>query len=942
MNPLVELHSHQQSFWLDFIRRDLVTTGALKRLIEKDGLRGMTSNPTIFEKAISTSVEYDADIRRSALQKKSDYEIFLDLAIKDIQKATDLLRPVYKSSLGVDGFVSLEVNPNLAYDTKGTIEEAKRLAKRVHRPNLMIKVPGTKEGVPAIEELTAFGLNINVTLLFSLDSYKQAVEAYIRGLERRLKKGLPVRHINSVASFFVSRVDTLIDKQLDDMISKGGPKAEAAQRLLHKAAIANSKIAYAHFQDVFYSNRFAKLRDKGANVQRVLWASTSTKDKRLRDVIYVEELIGPDTVNTMPPHTVDAFRDHGVVAPTLTRGFEEARKNIADLAPLGVNFDEATQKLQEQGVKLFIDSFNQLLYVVGAKEELLLGGHEKRQTFSLGRFKRDVDTQLKKIEAENWIGRLWSKDATLWKKEEEHQKIIKNSLGWLTVYETIKKNVKLLKDVTQDVKRGRFTHILLLGMGGSSLFPEVLRLTFGRKNGYPDLAILDSTEPASVLERLNRSNPEKTLYIVASKSGSTIEPNAFLSFFYDQVRQQKGSKAGDNFIAITDPGTVMEKIAKEKGFRHIVLNPADIGGRYSALSYFGMLPAALMGINIDEMLEGASRMGRVCSQAIPVEKNPGALLGTVLGVLAKAGRDKVTFFLSREIQSYGTWLEQLIAESSGKEGLGILPVESEEIQEPSMYGRDRVFVHIRLESDKDTTHTNGLKDLERAGHPVIRIVWGKKTDIGAECLRWEVATATACAVLGVDAFDQPNVQEAKDLTKRYLDEYKSNGKLLFEAPVIRDGDFSITIPVGNIQISSIGDIFSSLLRQAKNGDYVALLAYITRNAFNDSLLEQIRHAILNKTKVATTIGYGPRFLHSTGQLHKGGRNNGVFIQVVANDPKDVTVPGESYSFSILKQAQALGDFTALKNKGRRIVRVQIFDAVKDLPALKSILTPINP
>lgn len=933
-NPLVALHTQGQSFWFDYISRHLIASGELSRLIREDGLRGMTSNPTIFEKAISTGAEYDADLKKAALKGQTNYEIFETLAVADIQKAADLLRPVHKSSGGADGYVSLEVDPNLAHDTAGTIAQAKRLFKRVARPNLMIKVPGTAAGLPAIEELIAAGLNINVTLLFSVKDYRQVLERYLRGLERRVKKKQPIAKIASVASFFVSRVDTAVDKILDQKISGGGSAAEAARGLLHRAAIANAKLAYEHYRTVSASPRFQRLRDKGAQSQRLLWASTSAKDNRLRDVVYVEELIGPETVNTMPPATVDAFRDHGSTDPRLTSGADDARESIEALGRAGIDLEAILEQIQVAGVQAFQESFAQLLHGIGAKAEALTGALGKNQKFSLGKYRPEFEQIMRRAAEEKWVNRLWSKDAALWKSDEAHAKIIGNSLGWLTVMDWVQAHWSRIESIVADVRQAKFTHILLLGMGGSSLCPEVLRLTFGKKTGYPDLAILDSTEPASVIERAKRSRPEKTLYIVASKSGSTTEPNAFLAYFYDRLKKKKGAKAGQHFIAITDPGTSMEKRARELRFRHVILNQSDIGGRYSALSMFGMVPAALMGIDVPDFLARAGRMADACSPRVPLEQNPGAALGAALGALALAGRDKVTFVLTPEIGSFGTWVEQLIAESTGKEGKGILPVESEPLRDPNKVGNDRVFVSIRTASDKSRPVADALAALEKAGHPVIRITLGNKADIGQEFFRWEIATAIASAALGIDAFDQPNVQESKDLTKYFLEKYASEGKLPQDRPVAQEPGLAVFAEEGAISRGSTEDALRSLFRQVKPGDYIALLAYIERNAANEAALQSIRESLSAATNAAVTVGFGPRFLHSTGQLHKGGGDNGVFLQITADDRADLPVPGQPYTFSVLKEAQALGDLSALKNKKRRMARVHLSDVKKALALLR--------
>ncbi len=937
MNTLQQLWNHRQAVWLDFISRDLMKSGRLRKYLAEDGLRGMTSNPTIFEKAISSGNDYDAELKKYALKGLGTEAIFESLAITDIQKAADTLKPVFVSSKGEDGYVSLEVSPDLANDTDGTAAAAARLFKRVGRKNVMIKIPGTPAGLPAIEESTAAGININITLLFSVDNYKQVLEAYIKGLEKRARKGKPVSGISSVASFFVSRVDSIVDKQLDALIAAGGEKGEKAKKVLHKTAIANAKLAYAYFLEVTQSPRWQKLAKKGARVQRLLWASTGTKDKRLADTIYVDELVGPDTVNTMPPATMDAFRDHGKAADKITQGVEQAAADVRAVRDL-VDLDADLEKLQKDGVRSFSASFETLLRVVGAKRELLTGRLAKTATFELGSYKKDWEAALKRMESENWVKRLWTKDTSLWKSDDAHKKIILNSLGWLTVPAEVKRSLDRIEAIAADVRRAKFTNVLLLGMGGSSLCPEVIQLTFGRKAGFPAFAILDSTEPASVLERASRSKPEKTFYIVASKSGSTSEPNAFLAYFYDEVKKKKGAKAGENFMAITDPGTQMEQIAKEKNFRHIVLNPPDIGGRYSALSFFGMTPAAVMGIDVRALSETANAMADACFDIVPAAKNPGAQLGAALGALALRGRNRVTFELSKDIASFSTWAEQLIAESTGKEGKGILPVESEPVEAPSFYTDNRVFVYVYTRPEAKVLAK--LAALKKAGHPIIKIQLSNKAQITAEFFRWEAATAYAGAFLGIDSFDQPNVQESKDLTKGYLERFRAEGNLGAGRPSFEDDGISAYVSDRGLTGGTLEELLRSVLTHVQPGDYVALLAYLTRNAKNEAALAALREDILRAKRVATTIGFGPRFLHSTGQLHKGGDDSGVFVQITANDPKDVAIPGEPYSFSVLKEAQALGDLSALVNKNRRAVRIHLTNVDKGLARLREIVRKV--
>src|SRR5579859_3840159 len=914
-NPLVELALLGQSPWHDNIRRQLLTSGALRKMVADGDITGLTSNPTIFEHAIAQSTDYDATIETLARQGKSASDIFDALSAEDIRDAADVFAPVFKHTHGADGYVSIEVWPEYANDTAGTIKEAKRLWKKVDRPNLMVKIPATEEGIPAIEQSIADGLNINITLIFSLERYEAVMEAYMRGLERRLAAHKKIDQIASVASFFVSRVDTLVDKLLDQKIKDlDGEPTGALESLKGQAGIANAKLAYARFRERFGSERFRALAAHGARLQRPLWASTSTKNPAYPDVYYVEALIGPDTVDTMPPATIQAYKDHGRPEVRVDRDPDKAQQVIDQLEEFGIHMDEVTHQLEVEGVGSFGKSFDSLLSVVEARRQAVI--QRDRMRLRLGRpLLKAVDETLSRLEEAKFSERLWKKDSTLWKPDDpQHQAEIKIRMGWLDVIEEMKAHLTDLTTFAGEVKRAGFTHAMLCGMGGSSLAPEVLRETFGVKRGYLDLAVLDSTDPAAVLAAEARSNPARTLYIISSKSGSTTEPNAFFAYFWEKVRALKGNRAGENFIAITDPGTAMEKTATEHGFRRIFANPPEIGGRYSALSYFGLVPAALMGIDVAKLVDGATRMSQACGGIIPEAHNPGLALGAALGALAASGHDKLTFIVSPEVGTFGYWTEQLIAESTGKEGKGIVPVEGERPGAPEAYRgeRDRLFAYVRLDSKYDRL----VAALEKASQPVIEIRLEDAYDMGAEFMRWEIATATAGWVLGIDPFDQPNVQESKDNTVRLLAEHQSTGRLPDVEGAIRPG---------------ARDFGARLLRQlktAEKGDYVALTAYCQRTPRREKLLRDLQAAIRDRFHVATTLGYGPRFLHSTGQLHKGGANNGVFVQFVVNDPVDVPVPGHPYTFSVLKQAQALGDFQALQAHGRRALRVELGDEIE--------------
>jgi transaldolase/glucose-6-phosphate isomerase len=900
-NPLRDLAKTGQSVWFDQMERRLVASGELQRMIDEDDLRGLTSNPTIFEKAIAGSEDYNEQLRALASQNKSRDEIYDAITIEDIGNAADVFRPVYDRCKGGDGFCSLEVSPILARDTAGTASEAKRLFATLGRPNVMIKIPATPEGIPAIEESIAAGININITLIFSNDVYAKVMEAYIRGLERRVAQGLPINEIASVASFFVSRIDALAEKQIEARLKeKDDPEVRA---LLGKIAIANAKLAYQLFKETFSGERWEKLRHHGANVQRPLWASTGTKNPAYSDVLYIESLIGADTVNTVPPATYKAFKDHGRVAMTLEADLDEAREVMRKFAEKGFSLKAITDKLTDDGVKSFDESFVSLMATIEARRDEVISGLTGRQSLHLGAAQATVDQTAQRIEKEKFVDRIWAKDTTLWKNDDAHKKIISNALGWLVVAEEMVKAAPELMQFADSVK-GDFDDVVVLGMGGSSLCSEVTRRLFGARSGYPRLNVLDSTVPDAVHRLESNLNLERTLFVVASKSGTTTEPAMFHRYFYDRVKSVKGDKAGENFVAVTDPDTQLGRDAKSDNFRRIFTNRADIGGRYSALSYFGMMPAAIAGVDVATLLDRAVHAGHI-ARTPSAKKNPAAMLGAVIGALSTKGRDKLTLITPAPLDTLGLWIEQLIAESTGKEGKGVLPVAGEPLLHPADYGNDRLFVCVRM---RNSDMTSTLKALADAGHPVVDQVLDDALDIGETFFTWEFATAVAGAVIGIDAFDQPNVQESKDNTKRLLEEFKSSGTMHTDDVQVKPDD-----------ASAIGALLSNI----KPGDYVAITEYFAESPERDKRIAAIRETIGRELHVATTTGYGPRFLHSTGQLHKGGPDTGVFMQLTGGGHEDVPIPNEKFSFGVLVRAQAIGDLQSLTSRKRRAISIAL-------------------
>ena len=637
MNPVKALENHGQAVWLDFLARGFVAEGDLKKLIDTDGVKGVTSNPSIFEKAIGSSDEYDGAIG-SAL-KKADRpiaDLFEHLAVEDIQHAADVLRPVYDEFKGNDGFVSLEVSPYLAMDTRGTVAEAERLWKDVHRKNLMVKVPATPEGLPAIEELTGKGLNINITLLFSQKVYIDVAKAYIAGLERLVADGGDPSHIASVASFFVSRIDTAVDKQLDEKIARANDPQEKERlaALKGKVAIANAKLAYQEYKQLFSGARWERLAAKGAKPQRLLWASTGTKNKDYSDVLYVEELIGPNTVNTVPPATLDAFRDHGKLRDSLEENIDEARHVLAELERSGISLDAITEELVRDGVKLFADAADKLYGAVAYKRATVLGSAIGSQKMALSPgLEKAVEKRTEEWRAAASVRRLWHKDKSVWTDDDENR-----WLGWLD--SPAKADLADYEDYARRVKGQNFSDAVVLGMGGSSLGPEVLAETFPKKAGFPRLHVLDSTDPAQVRAMEQKVDLARTVFIVSSKSGGTTEPNVMKDYFFAQVSKAIGAeKAGHRFIAITDPGSSLEKVAKKQGFARIFHGEPTIGGRYSVLSPFGLVPAATAGIDVKSLIHHTLAMVRSCGADVPPHENPGVRLGLAMGLAGVEGRD---------------------------------------------------------------------------------------------------------------------------------------------------------------------------------------------------------------------------------------------------------------------------------------------------------------
>jgi transaldolase/glucose-6-phosphate isomerase len=870
---LAALTAAGTSVWLDQIRRGMIESGELARMVQEDSLRGVTSNPAIFEKAILGSPDYDEDMAEAAAEGLSAREVYRRLAVRDVQLAADVLRSIYDDTGGHDGYVSLEVAPRLAHDTEGTLEQARLYWGLVDRPNLMIKIPATPAGMPAIEEALYEGMNVNVTLLFGVAAYEDVMRAYIRAMRRRHAGGRPLdRH--SVASFFVSRVDTEVDKRL---------AALGREDLQGRAGLANARAAYQAFRRVFDGDEFAELRAAGCPVQRPLWASTGVKNPAYPDTLYVYGLVGPDTVNTMPLATLQAAAGDGQVSGATAA--DDPAPNLDALRDAGVDLTDVTDQLLREGIDAFVVPMNKLLAGIEAKREAIVTGRPTSFEADLPPdLEQPVAERMRRAADEDVVRRIWRKDGTLWAPPGTPE--VEDRLGWLTIADKLLEDLPAIREFVRDARADGLSDVVLLGMGGSSLAPEVFRRSSPPSEGALRLHVLDSTDPRAVDATAGAIDPAHALFIVSSKSGGTIEPNALMAYFRGLQPDPR------HFVAITDPGTALAQLAESEGFRHTFLSDPEIGGRYSALSPFGIVPAALAGVDVQAVLEGAQVAAENCE--LP-DGNSGLWLGAALGELALRGRDKLTFVVDQPIGSFGIWAEQLVAESTGKHGKGILPIADEPLVDAGAYGTDRVFVHLRDADAPDPRHAEAMHAVAAAGHPTITLTAAGASDLGRLFFYSEFATAVAGWALGINPFDQPNVQEAKDNTAEVLEQGTPEG--------LEDGSLA------------------ELLDGLSPPGYLAILGYLPYDDAIDAAVTRLRAALIERHGVATTWGYGPRYLHSTGQFHKGGPPAGRFLELRDESDADLPVPGKPYSFRKLIDAQADGDLQTLRGHGLPAGRV---------------------
>lgn len=921
MATLQQLHDLGQSTWLNYLRGSFIHSGELSERL-RQGVQGVTANAQVYERAIRSSSDYDAGIRQAMAAGKSPRHVHEALMVDDIQRAADALHATFEDSHRRDGFVSYEMDPALFHSVPATMAEVRHLSHHIDRANVIVEIPATPIGIAALRDLTAAGVSVNITHLFSLVTYETAAAAYLDGLEQYIA-GNSIRRTSptAVASFSLAPIDAAVDARLEAL---GRPD------LMGKTAVALARRLYARYQQLFSGPAWDKTAGERGLPLRPKWTRTTPRDFGHAPLYYVEQLIGSGTVMTFSRATLNVFLREGIAATTLDKGLDAAESHLTTINALGIDLETLASALQAEHLAASDRRFQTLVEAVVYKRDTLdLDRH--MMTMQLGDAQATVAEGLRDLCGEHIIDRIWAGDYTVWSDKPAE---ITNRLGWLDLADNMADKTDRMETFTRGLVENGFRSALLLGMGGSSLAPELFEKTFGRaarpaSAPYPflDLVVLDTTDADAVRAAEARLDLAHTLVIVATKSGGTVETLSAFKYFYNRLLALVGpEQVGSHFIGITDPGSKIVDMAAQFRFRDLFLNDANIGGRYSALSYFGLVPATLVGVDVPALLE---RAAIAASNATPghcdaIGDNQAAVLGATLGKLALAGRDKVTFITPRALASFGDWVEQLIAESTGKQGKGILPVVGEPRAPIESYASDRLFVHLRLEGDASTDAF--AADLAAAGHPVVTLRLGDLYDIGGQFFLWEMATAIAGHFLSINPFDQPNVEAAKVKAREIVTAFATTGSL----------------PAGDFVAPEPGAL-AGFLESARPGDYVAIQAYIQPSPAADEALRALRQAIHLRTGLATTAGYGPRFLHSTGQLHKGDAGHGLFIQFVSDAMEDVGIPDEAgqvaaaMSFNILKKAQALGDARALRDARRRVISFAVgteaVEAIERLAAL---------
>ena len=901
-----------QSVWYDHLRRALLDSGELDSLVGA-GVAGVLSDPESLRRAILAGSDYDQALTSLA---GSELEVLQRLVLEDAGTAADRLLPVYEQSQGLDGYLSLWLSPEVAENTQAIVAEASRLTQSLQRPNLMLEIPATPAGLQALRALVADGISVNATLISSIEAYQDAAEAYIQGMSELLESGGEPARVASLASIHLSDLDGKVDRMLGGL----GADELPAGLLRGKSGIALARAAHAHQGEIYRRVEWSRLAEAGARKQRLLFRGMLPLDPALPETYYLEALVGPGAVTAATPDAFEVLLRPGNVEATLEGGLEGTQQRLEALAELGIDLGEVGRELQREQLAAARESWHRLLEAVADKRQRLAAGW-RPLVAELGSLQAAAERARGAIAAQRVLPRIWARDYTVWRPDPSE---IANRLGWLRAAENMRAQIDRLEGLAAAFRADGYTRVVLLGMGGSSLTPDMLHRVFGLREGFPELNVLDSTDPGAIHDLAQNLDLERTAFLVSSKSGTTQETLSLFKFFYRRTVAAMGEwRAGEHFLTITDPGTPLAALAERLHLRGALLNDPDLGGRYSALSYFGLVPAAIIGLDLSLLLERAMQAASAAERWVPAAANSAAWLGTILAEAARQGRDKLTLLAPAGIEGFGDWLEQLIAESTGKQGTGILPVVGEAPAPPQAYGEDRLFVQLQL--GEDPGEQAFLDQLHAAGHPVVGLGLRDRHDLGGQFFLWEMATAVAGHLLGINPFDQPDVESAKARARQIVG---SPGALPEERPVVESDGLRLFggswKPAGGV-----GEVIRAFLQQARPGAYLALQAYLNPTPTVRAGLAALRLVLRDRTRLATTQGFGPRYLHSTGQLHKGDAGKGLFLQLTAPNPLDLDIPDEptadasSLTFGALKAAQAQGDRLALVEAGRTVIRVDL-------------------
>ncbi len=923
-----------QGVWLDGFRRLLVSSGVFEAMVRDDAVSGVDCDLNLLAGAIGRGVEYADPLLRIAA---ADGELSPCEALlaDEARIAAEALRGVFEATGGRDGLASVPAGTSSADDAESMSRIARRMATAAGLPNVVPKLPPTGAGFAVFEAMTAESLGVHIGPLFSLAAVQRATEAYVRGARARAGESRSEEPPPAVISFGVGPLDVAVDELLREKIQAAGRDTSAAESLLGGVATAVAKVAYRRLREILVAEAGAA-GSPAVGSLLLAFADLSTGDARQPRRRYVESLTGPDTTAILSSGLLRNVAGRGEVDATLGQRVDDAEEILLELRGLGVDVDAIGEALEAGAIKQRASHFATLSRAVQRATEALLndlagasaiastGSPWSAQIPEIDASLVDLDT----AEAQDAVARLWARDPTLWSGDAKVQELIANRLGWLdAAVETQFAGGEPQRRFAGQLQEAGVENVLLLGMGGSSLSAEVCCRVFESER----VRVLDSTVPARIRTVAGSVDPARTSILVASKSGTTTEVRALLNYFYALATPML-ENPGERFAAITDPGTPLEQGAHELGFQRLWLAPADVGGRFSALTVFGTLPMAIMGVETPEILASARRMVASCSPEVPVAGNPAARLASAMHGAMVTGRDKLTFLPSPSLAAFGAWAEQLVAESTGKAGTGVIPIVAEPPGSVEEYADDRFFVSMRLQGEDDPEASARLDALEAAGHPVARIVLEDRHDIGGEFFRWEAAVALLGALMGINPFDQPDVQASKDRTAAILAGAGDGSSLAERSPAGVGNGWAVYADLerdeelaARLNGAEMADWLSAHLGRAEPPDYVGIQAFVAPERTTHRALQRLRVLLRRQFRVATSLGWGPRFLHSTGQLHKGGPDSALFLQITADDAEDIEVPGAGHSFGELARAQSMGDFAALQERGRRVVRVHLSD-----------------